>query len=396
MNVSVSLPPHILDLMARIESAGEEVYVVGGSLRDALLGIPPHDFDLAVSSTPDRTARILEDFRVIETGIAHGTVTVIASGEPVEITTFRVDGDYTDARHPDGVTFTRRIEEDLSRRDFTVNAMAYHPRKGLCDPFGGREDLERGILRAVREPRLRFSEDALRIMRAFRFSAQLGFQIEEETLRGILETKEGLSRIAVERIASELLRLLCSPSPEAPLRLMAEYGILPFVTGDYCPSDRILSLMEKSRPVEEERLGLFFAEAGEEKATEVLKWLRLSNKQITACRAVLRASRTAIHGESDARRLIADCGVYAPFGVRVSVLLGSSPAEAIGWVEDNRSPCTLSELAVGGRELIAAGIEPRRIGRTLEWLLRLVLEDPAKNEKELLLSCALAYHKDRS
>ncbi len=396
MDWHIPLPSHILDLMQRMENAGEEVYVVGGSLRDALLGIPPHDFDLAVSSVPERTAEILGDFRVIETGLKHGTVTVIAGGEPVEITTFRVDGDYTDARHPDGVTFTRRIEEDLSRRDFTVNAMAYHPKKGLCDPFGGREDLAGGILRAVREPSLRFSEDALRIMRAFRFSAQLGFRIEEATLAGIFETKAGLSRIAAERIALEFLRLLRSKAPEASLRQMIDCGVLPYVTGSYCPSERILSLLGKSRPNEEERMGLFFCEAESEQLAEILQGLRLSNKQITACRAVCRAARVAVQGEADARRLIADCGVYAPFGVRVSVLLGTSPEDAVAWVEENRSPCTLSELAVGGRELIGAGIEPRRIGRTLEWLLTLVLEDPSRNEKAILLSLASAYNKDRS
>ena len=392
MNRPIPLPSHILALMARMESAGEEVYLVGGSLRDALLGIPPHDFDLAVSSPPERTMEILSDYRVIATGIAHGTVTVIAAGEPVEITTFRVDGDYTDARHPDRVSFTRRIEEDLSRRDFTVNAMAYHPRKGLCDSFGGREDLERGILRAVREPSLRFSEDALRIMRAFRFSAQLGFEIEARTLAGISETRAGLSRIASERIASEFLRLLCSPRAREALGGMIEREVLPYVTGDYRPSERILSAISASRPVEEERLGLFFAEATSEEAVRIAKGLRLSNKQITAIGAVGRAAGRRIATPSDARRLIADCGVYAPFGIRASVLLGNSPEEAIGWIEDNQSPCTISELAVGGRDLIAAGIEPRRVGKTLEHLLSLVLERPEANERDALLSMALAYN----
>ncbi|MBR2354191.1 MAG: hypothetical protein IKA76_06810 [Clostridia bacterium] len=388
----IVLPTHILNLMTLLEEAGEEVYLVGGSLRDALLGIPPHDFDLATSALPEHTVRIFADYRVIETGLKHGTLTVIAEGEPVEITTFRIDGSYHDGRHPDGVTFTDKITEDLSRRDFTVNAMAYHPRKGLCDPFGGREDLERGILRAVREPSLRFSEDALRIMRAFRFSAQLGFSIEPATLLGIAETREGLARIAAERIASEFLRLLCSPGVEQALRGMIEYGVLPYVTGDYRPSDAILSVIGKSRPEEAERLGLFFAEAEPEEAAKFAHALRLSNKQIAALRAVCRSAGLSVHTEADARRLIADCGVYAPFGVRVSVLLGHSPVEAIGWVEDNRAPCTLADLALGGRELISAGIEPRRVGRTLEYLLKEVLKEPEQNEREALLSLALAYN----
>ena len=392
MNHSVKLPERILALFRAAEAAGEEIYLVGGSLRDFLRGQPPHDFDLAISSPPERTMEIFRDYRVIATGLAHGTVTVIVEREPVEITTFRVDGDYTDSRHPDGVTFTRRIEEDLSRRDFTVNAMAYHPERGVCDPFGGREDLQRGVLRAVREPNLRFSEDALRIMRAFRFSAQLGFSIEEATLRGIAETREGLSRIAVERIASEFLRLLCSQGVADALHLMIEYGVLPYVTGEYCPSERVLSVIGHSRPSEEERLGLFFSEADPTAAVAIARGLRLSNKQITAIGAVCRGARVSVSSESDARRLIADCGVYAPFGVRASVLLGNSPEEAIGWVEGNHAPCSLSELAVGGRELLSARIEPRRVGRTLEWLLSQVIEDPAKNEKDTLLSLAAAYN----
>ena len=389
---NISFPTHILALMNRLESAGEEVYLVGGSLRDTLLGISPNDFDLAVSSAPKRTMEIFSDYRVIATGLAHGTVTVIADGEPVEVTTFRVDGNYTDARHPDGVTFTRRIEEDLSRRDFTVNAMAYHPKTGLCDPFGGREDLQRGVLRAVRDPRLRFSEDALRIMRAFRFSAQLGFKIEENTLAGMVQARDGLSRIAVERIASEFLRLLLSKDASSALRQMREYGVLPYVTGTYCPSERALSALAESRPLEEERLGLFFADADPDDAVRIARTLRLSNKQITALCAVCRGARTQVTKDADARRLIADCGTYASFGVRASVLLGVSPKEAIGWVEENRSPCTLSELSVGGRDLISAGIEPRRVGKTLDWLLSKVLEDPSKNERDTLLSLALAYH----
>ncbi len=390
---NIQLPDRILRLMTLLEAAGEEVYLVGGSLRDALLGIPPHDFDLATSALPERSLEIFRAYRVIETGLKHGTVTVIAEGDPVEITTFRVDGDYTDSRHPDGVTFTRRITEDLSRRDFTVNAMAYHPRVGLVDPFEGREDLSRGILRAVREPTLRFSEDALRIMRAFRFSAQLGFAIEEETLRGISETAEGLSRIAVERIASEFLRLLLSPAPAHVLRQMGEMGILSYVCGEYRPSEKVLSVLDGSRPEEDERLGLFFSEAEPEETAGILRRLRLSNRQIAGARAVCRVAHRALVSPADAGRLIADCGVYAVPGVRVSVLLGYSPADAIGWVEENRNPCTLSELAVNGRDLTEAGILPRRVGKILARLLEDVLTDPENNEKERLLTRALTYDK---
>ena len=172
------IPEYVGEIFARFSRFGEEAYIVGGSLRDALLGITPNDFDIATSATPEKTIELFSDKRVIETGLKHGTVTVIFDGEPVEITTFRVDGGYTDSRRPDSVSFTRSIEDDLSRRDFTVNAMAFNDERGIVDVFGGRDDLKARVIRAVREPELRFSEDALRIMRAFRFSAQLGYSAE--------------------------------------------------------------------------------------------------------------------------------------------------------------------------------------------------------------------------
>ena len=202
------IPDSVREVMARLAENGESVYIVGGSLRDALLLKEPCDFDLATSAEPLRVCEIFSDKRVIKTGLAHGTVTVIAGGEPIEITTFRIDGEYSDMRRPDGVSFTRRVEDDLSRRDFTVNALAYNDSEGLVDLFGGREDLENKIIRTVGEPRLRFGEDALRIMRAFRFSARLGFTIEEEALRAAGELADRLSFIAKERIFSELLKLM--------------------------------------------------------------------------------------------------------------------------------------------------------------------------------------------
>ena len=229
------LPTYITTLMDRFACAGEEVYLVGGSLRDLMRGEIPHDYDLATSATPQKTASLFPDCRVIETGIRHGTVTVLFEGNPIEITTFRQDGDYLDGRHPTSVTYTDQICEDLARRDFTVNAMAYHPKVGLVDPFGGRSDLKNKVLRGVGDPHRRIAEDALRIMRAYRFSAQLGFTIEEDTALACQESRDKLSGIAKERIAAEFLRLLTSDAPGRTLEQMAEHGILPYVTGEYSP-----------------------------------------------------------------------------------------------------------------------------------------------------------------
>ncbi len=385
----IPIPSYAERLMERLEQAGHEVYLVGGSLRDCLLGIPAHDFDLATSARPEQTAALFAELRVIETGMQHGTVTVLSEGQPVEITTFRIDGSYTDARHPDSVRFTDRITDDLSRRDFTVNAMAYNPRVGLVDPFGGQADLAAGRLRAVGEPRLRFTEDALRILRAFRFAAQLNFSIEEDTLAGIVDCREGLSQIAKERIASELLRLVLSDTPAPALRSMQETGVLSYVLGDYSPDRIALDGLADMPRVDVARLGLLLSAADRTQCTELLRTLKYANKQITGAGAVVSGSTLCVTSPVDARRLIASCGVYASYAVRASVLRGNSPAEAIAWVEQNSGACTLSDLAVSGRDLLAAGFSGKQVGRTLAFLLEQVLEHPEQNEKERLLQLAL-------
>ena len=207
--MTIYIPPFVRCVMDALDAGGYRAYLVGGSLRDMLRGEEPHDFDLTTDATPDEMIALLSPlFRVIPTGVAHGTVTVMSEGNPIEITTHRVDGAYLDARHPEAVAFTRALGEDLSRRDFTVNAMAYHPEVGLVDLFSGREDLERGVIRAVGDPETRFREDALRILRAFRFSAKLCFAIDEATLVGAKRARGGLAHISVERIFVELCGLL--------------------------------------------------------------------------------------------------------------------------------------------------------------------------------------------
>ncbi len=384
----IRLPDYVTALMERLEAAGEEVYLVGGSLRDILLGLTPHDFDLATSALPERTASLFSDYRVIETGLKHGTVTVLSKGNPVEITTFRIDGSYTDSRHPDGVTFTRRIVDDLARRDFTVNAMAYHPKIGLVDPFGGEKDLAACLLRAVGDPKIRFTEDALRIMRAFRFSAQLSFSIESQTLAGLTACRGGLASIAKERISSELLRLLLSDDPADALSAMIGCGVAPFVTGDYTPDEHICKTLYATPKIDAARLGHLFSDASAEVAQNCLSALKYSNKQITGALAVARGCHHSVKNPADARRLIAACGVWATAAVRSSVALGISPPDAICLVEKNPSPCTLSELAVSGKDLTDLGLRGKSVGDTLHALLDAVLEDPTLNRREPLLTLA--------
>ena len=389
--IEEKIPSYILDICHRFYESGEDAYIVGGSLRDIMLGRAPSDFDLATSATPQRTSEIFSDMRVIETGIKHGTLTVIAEGAPVEITTFRIDGDYTDSRHPDEVSFTGKIEDDLSRRDFTVNAMAYNDRAGLVDPFSGQVDLDARIIRAVGDPKKRFSEDALRIMRAFRFSAQLGFAIDSDTLKGAIECRSRLENIAKERIFCEFSKLLCSDLPENILTLMAKEGILTYITNGYLPKEETLSLIGGMPSEVGARLGFFLSDTTKETAETILRSLKASNAITVASLCVVRGSKRTVATPADARRLIGECGIHAKNAATASALSGLSSPDAPLWVEENRAPCSLSELEISGKDLISLGVCGRDVGRILELLLNRVIEDPAMNERATLLDLAKKY-----
>ena len=203
-----AIPAGCLALMERLAAHGYPAHLVGGCVRDLCREVEPHDYDLTTPASPAEMKRAFDGFRVIETGIAHGTLTVLSDGASYEVTTYRVDGDYSDGRHPDGVTFTESLEEDLRRRDFTVNAMAYSPDTGLFDPFDGQADLAARVIRAVGDPDKRFSEDALRILRALRFAATLGFRIEGNTAAALIRLAPTVRRISPERIREELFKLL--------------------------------------------------------------------------------------------------------------------------------------------------------------------------------------------
>ena len=213
----MKIPKQIEEVLEKLEKAGFEAYIVGGCVRDGIMGKTAHDYDITTSAEPCETERVFADCRVVETGIKHGTVTVLYKGMSVEITTFRVDGDYPDGRHPEKVAFSRNLEDDLARRDFTMNAIAYSPRRGIIDIFGGESDIKGRIIRCVGDPEKRFSEDALRVLRALRFSAVLGFDIEENTKSALLLKKETLAKVSKERTFSELKRLLCGENVKSVL-----------------------------------------------------------------------------------------------------------------------------------------------------------------------------------
>ena len=225
--MEIKIPAPAEEILTKLNENGYEAYVVGGCVRDMILGREPGDWDITTSALPEQVKQVFR--RTVDTGIQHGTVTVMMGDEGYEVTTYRIDGEYADGRHPDSVTFTPSLTEDLKRRDFTVNAMAYNGNTGLVDEFGGMEDLDRGIIRCVGEPMDRFSEDALRILRAIRFSAQLGFAIEGRTYEAIRAIAPNMVHVSKERIQAELTKLLLSPHP-GHISMVYETGISPYVS----------------------------------------------------------------------------------------------------------------------------------------------------------------------
>lgn len=216
--MTISIPERVQKLLDMLEAAGYEAYIVGGCVRDSIMGFTPHDFDVTTSALPEETERVFAGMKLIETGLKHGTVTVLSDGVPVEITTYRVDGEYLDSRRPESVRFTRSLKEDIARRDFTMNGIAYSPKRGLFDEFGGAEDISRSIIRCIGDPEKRFREDALRILRGLRFAASLGFEIEESTAKAMLDSRELLRNISAERVFSELSGLMTGRNSDRNIR----------------------------------------------------------------------------------------------------------------------------------------------------------------------------------
>ena len=394
--MTIEIPEYAEAVLSRLEQNGEEAYIVGGSLRDSLLGKAASDYDVATSALPEQMIEIFKDHRVIATGLKHGTMTVISDTHPIEVTTFRVDGGYSDSRHPDSVSFTRSIEEDVSRRDFTVNAMAYSQKRGLVDLFGGREDLAKGIIRAVGDPERRFCEDALRIMRAFRFSAQLNFEIEENTLAAAQKCREGLARIARERISCELFKLLGSSEPERPLVQMCELGIAEYIFGRYMPERELVALLPQMPRDPAARLGLLLCKADRETTSGILGELRCSNKQRSTALAVAEHSSRAIMTQSDVSYLRKELGERAEVVMRASVLRGYTPKNALELLLSDIAPHSISELEISGNDLLSIGYSGREIGKTLSYLLDAAIDDPSLNTHEDLIVLARKKYEENT
>ncbi len=400
------LPDGALNIICILESAGFSAYVVGGYVRDALMGRPGADIDICTSARPERVTELFSGrgYRVIPTGIEHGTVTVLAGGAGYEVTTFRVDGDYSDARRPDSVRFTGDIWEDLARRDFTVNAMAFAPSAGLADPFGGRGDIESGLIRAVGEPGARFAEDALRMLRAVRFAASLGFAIEPETRSAIISMSDRLRLVSPERVASELCGILLSERPEALLELRG-LGLLRHTLPELEPAfedgqaERALAAATLLPPELEQRLAVLFS-GDSTTAGRALRRLRFSRRITDRTTELARLSGYRAEPEKQAlKRFLRTLKnvTYTEYeAVRNASLISKGDfdaAEVLKFCRDSydiivgqNEPFLISQLAVSGRDIEALGHRGPEVGRILRELLEYVIDNPAENNCEALMA----------
>lgn len=383
-----SIPTPALEILETLRSHGFAAYLVGGCVRDGLLGKAPHDWDICTSAMPAETLRLFPDS--ITTGLRHGTVTVLNGGLAIEVTTFRAESSYSDHRHPDSVRFVSDLKADLARRDFTINAMALSASGVLEDPFGGQTDLAAKNLRAVGMPELRFQEDALRMLRAVRFSAQLDFRIDPETEAAIRTCAPLTGTLAAERVRDEMEKTLLSPNPQM-LGAMCEMGLLQ----QYI-SRAISVRWDALRTVAPERLqrwmalAVILAQAGN--ALTLLDTLRLDRKTSQSCRACVSLWKTA------PRTALAWKAAIAQFGAEIAecaaavlaALEGSADAVTVQQILQSGDCCTLRQLAVTGQDLLPLGFRGKEVGQTLDALLRYVWAHPNQNEKTTLLQKTLS------
>ena len=421
------------ELLHALHAAGHAAYVVGGCVRDSLLGLTPHDWDLCTSALPQQVMELFGAQRCIPTGLQHGTVTVKQSGALYEITTFRTEGTYTDGRHPDEVHFVPDVREDLARRDLTINAMAYNEKEGLVDPFGGQADLQSGIVRAVGVPRQRFTEDALRILRLYRFAARFGFAIDPPTAQAAQELCAHLDCVSVERIEEELAKLLSAPAPAAYLNEKILSVVLPELSPealaaakpvvDACPAGA------ENLPV---RLAALLLSLGEDGIRRTLKRLRCSNALIEEAAVLVREARgcdgSFLFGHDSGhsiarpiafgnrvppqRTVLRETTVTPGFTIYARRLLGrynlctvqriaalgtalqperaadfAALSELAEQLDADGVCCRVSQLAVNGRDLMAAGVPAGPgIRKVLEALLDGVIREEYPNERQALLT----------
>lgn len=385
------IPPEIQFIIERLQKNGFEAYLVGGCVRDMLMDITPHDYDITTSASPEIILSLFE--KTVPTGIKHGTVTVINGGFAAEVTTYRTDGEYSDHRRPERVTFVKSLKEDLARRDFTVNAIAYNENEGIKDFFGGREDIKNKILRAVGEPKKRFCEDALRILRLFRFASVLGFTPETETLKAALKCAPLLESISAERISSELRKAVNGKNPEA-LKPLTDINGLKFIgikNPDY----------SKIVPLQSAGLALFgFLYSSTDNLMSALRFLKPSNKEKRLYENILTLlSLPFPQSKEEIKEMLfkTDLISVEKYLYFKNSYFGTDTENALSMlreISENGEPYRISDLKIGGRSLIKLGIKGEKVGETLEYLRQRVTADPTLNRREILLEISEEFNRN--
>ena len=370
----LKIPEKIKFVLRTLTQNGYEAYIVGGCVRDSLLGITPSDYDVTTSAKPEEILGLFD--KTVPTGLKHGTVTVIIENEPIEVTTFRTEGEYKDFRHPQNVEFVTDLREDLSRRDFTVNAVAYNATVGLVDLFGGLSDLENKILRSVGDSDKRFKEDALRILRLFRFASQLEFTPEEKTLKSALKLQNGLKNISKERIFSEIVKAVNGKNPKAILPLINSGG-LEFL--GICKTPEFTT-------IDDSDLRLFvFLNTSSENPIEVLKTLKAPNRQIDFANKLLKLQSIEMENKEDIKNalFLTDFNAVNSF---LQLQEDEGKLKLLAEIIKNKEPYLISHLAISGEDLKELGFKGKEIGEILERLRQTVVCSPEKNRKEILLT----------
>ncbi len=376
--MKIFIPDYVKDVINTIENFGGEAFLVGGCVRDTLLNKTPDDYDIATSLLPEETLGLFE--KTIATGIKHGTVTVVSHGKNIEVTTYRTDGSYIDSRHPENVCFVRNLKDDLSRRDFTVNALAYNDKKGLVDHFGGVDDLKNKILRTVGEPIERFSEDKLRIMRLFRFSAQLGFAIEENTLCSAIELSHKLYEISRERIAVELYKTLLSDYPQN-INPLLKTDALSFCGITECKISDSLKRLPKERFIR----FFAFASCANLSATEICNQLKTDKALLNYCNELKELTEFKILSSSDCKKAL---NKFSRKAVEDSMIIKNQSADIVKKVIDSGEPYKTEHLKINGNDLHEIGLSGKNIGDTLSLLTNFVIENPTQNKRQKLIDIA--------
>lgn len=401
--MKINLPPKVRYIINKIYQNNYEAYIVGGCVRDAILGFEPNDYDITTSASPNTIQEIFKDFKCIETGIEHGTVSVVIEDEIFEITTYRIEGEYKDHRRPDKVDFTDRLEEDLKRRDFTINAMAYNEKKGLIDLFGGKEDLNNKIIKTVGNPYDRFNEDGLRMIRAIRFSSKLNFTIEKETLKAIYDKSFIINNISLERITDEFTKIILSDKPEN-IKYLFETKLLKYLNisneddiGKLKQFYNEIVILKKINKNLEKRLALldYIVEKNNINCKSFCNELIYSKKIIKNHNIILTLLKNIeidhlnkveikkILSGVD-RNLLEEyldiSGIIYDKEKKVDEII-----DILSEIEENNECYIIKNLKVNGRDIMSLGYKNKEVGEVLNYLLEIVIEDYTLNKKDVLI-----------